>query len=157
LGECRDSDLCLTDAFQSELRARVEHVRAGGDRDGDVLTALGDGADIVRAGGSVRLHVDGRPVSEWESDAAYIGDAAAAPLLTDRIASWTERPTMERVQLLQSVRLFVEACPACDGSVSFAAERVESCCSSRDVAAITCDECDAHVLETEPGAAALTL
>ena len=53
-----------------------------------------------------------------------------------------------RSELLASLRLFVERCPTCDGTVEFGTDVVESCCRSYDVVAATCGACDARLFET---------
>jgi hypothetical protein len=163
LVERADGDLRTTDEIQSTWRGEIAALRdAAHDGDGvdRFLDAIGiEGTDVEcdDSGSGFRVHVDGGQVGQWESRGAYLADAAGASLVAERVASWDDLGTRRRLELLRGLRLFLKRCPTCGGSVSFAAERVESCCHSRDVAAVTCDDCDAHLFETEPGAAALTL
>jgi len=49
--------------------------------------------------------------------------------------------------VLGALRLFVDRCPACEGSVTLEERVVESCCSSYDAIAGRCTACDARLFE----------
>lgn len=88
-------------------------------------------------------------VASWESRAACVADAAVATLLADADTEWHRRSLTARAEMLRALRLFLQHCPACDGSVSFRTQVVESCCSGRDVVPATCGSCRTRLFEVE--------
>jgi hypothetical protein len=52
--------------------------------------------------------------------------------------------------LLGALRLFIDRCPACGGQPAFGTETVESCCTSHDVAAVSCADCGVRLFESRP-------
>ncbi|WP_323191378.1 hypothetical protein [Halostella sp. PRR32] len=144
---CEDiDDLCLTDAFRDAWRdARTEDITAE-----DALDALGlDRSDCTLEShdDAYRLTQDGRHLAQWPSKAALMADAAGARALADSYAGWSGLAPASRGRLLSGLRLFVETCPVCDGQVSLGEETVESCCRSYEVVAVTCEDCEARLLE----------
>ncbi len=93
--------------------------------------------------------IDGEHLANWPSRAACVADAAAATTLPEWDLAWDRRPLALRADVLGVLRLFLERCPACDGTVSLSQEVVESCCRSRDVVAATCRDCDARLFEMD--------
>lgn len=153
LRECKDgADLCLTEDFERRWRAEIKTLR-GTDVDRDRLLALLDlSAQEVafeKFPTAFRMRVDGRDVGKWESQKAFVADVAAAELLQDRVANWSSLDAVQRGQVLKGLRLFLTRCPGCDGPLSLTMNTVESCCSARDVLALSCDECGARVLESD--------
>lgn len=88
-------------------------------------------------------------IASWESRPACVADAAAAATLPAFDRAWHRRPLAVRAELLGALRLFVDECPDCGGTVSLRMEVVESCCSSRDVVAATCESCTARLFEVD--------
>lgn len=88
-------------------------------------------------------------LASWESWPACVADAAAAETLPAFDPAWESRPLAVRAELLGALRLFVEECPDCGGTVSLRTEVVESCCSSRDVVAASCDSCSVRLFEID--------
>ena len=154
--ECRDgADLCLTDGFEAAWQERIAARRAAEDAD-DGIAALFEGLDIDLDRVSVREHgdaydayVDERRVGQWESRAAFLVDLAAEAELRDRHPAWERLGFDARTEILGALRLWLEQCPTCDGSVALDEETVESCCRSIDVIAATCDDCGARVFEAQ--------
>jgi hypothetical protein len=150
--ECRDgTDLCLTDQFRSAWHDQIATVREG-DTERERLLAVLDVEEEVEIefedhGTAFEAEANGYHVGTWESQAAFIADVAAGELLSDRLAVWDDCSSFERGELLQSLRLFLETCPACGDPLSFSTDTVESCCTSHEVAAVTCDECEQRVFE----------
>lgn len=99
-------------------------------------------------GDAFRVHRDGRALGTWESRPAFLADVAGAQLLADRVEGWESSSVRKRGQLLDGLRLFLTRCPGCSGPLSFTTETVESCCSTREVAAVTCEDCTAGVFES---------
>ena len=156
---CRGDDRCLTDEFGRAWREETESVRAAEDV-GPWLDSLGleDGNVATDdLSGSFAVNVDGHLIGTWESQPAFEADLAAGAVVADRVAEWESLSARARGQVCNGLRIFRETCPGCGGAVSFGTEAVESCCSSRTVAAVTCDDCGARVFESpvdEDGAAA---
>ncbi|QLH75926.1 hypothetical protein HZS55_00785 [Halosimplex rubrum] len=147
---CRGDDRCLTDDFERAWREEVDAVRDGDDL-GAWLERFGldDGEVTTKAvGNSFAVSVDGGRVGSWESRAAFHADLAGAALLGDRLPDWESLSARDRGQVCNGLRIFLETCPDCDSPVSFGTETVESCCTSRTVAAVTCDDCGARVFES---------
>ena len=94
-------------------------------------------------------------IGRWESRSAFVADMAAADILARRWEGWTAVPIHTQGELLGGLRLFLEACPRCDGTVSLDQRVVESCCRSYDVVAATCDGCGDRLFEADvpPGIA----
>lgn len=140
-------DLCLTDSFRTAWRERID---TGVDhhRFLNTLQINGDEVTINQQGGGFRVFVDGDYVGTWESKAAYNADVASAEVLAGQLSRWEELPTVERSKLLSALRLFIERCPSCGGVVELGTETVESCCTSRKVSAVSCNNCGARLFET---------
>lgn len=147
---CADEDdLCLTESARSEWRARISGQR-GGNRAQQVAAFLetdADRVDLTTTDGHVIVRRDGRLAARWESDAALLADLAGMEVLEGRVPNWERFDLEDRSQVVSGLRAFVEDCPTCEGSVSIDEETVESCCRSRDVYAVTCDDCGARLLE----------
>ena len=147
------TDLRLADGFAVAWRDRIEAVR-GGAYEPRLARLLSETADAdpaaieVRADdGTVIVDHDGDSIALWPSEAALIADLAAAAILHDRLPGWTDIGVPRRGQLLHSVRLFGERCPACDGDLTFSEETVRSCCTTGEVVTLACGACGATVLE----------
>lgn len=176
LTPCADEDdLCLDDGFRAAWRSAMDEVDAGRgstpDTDAEDATTTADttttddptvGAvarllDVDAAALSLRergpnalvaTH-DGDRVAQWESRAALVADAAAADLVAERDPEWASRSVSARGEVLGGLRLFLETCPACGGPVTLGRETVESCCRSREVVAVACDDCESRLFEAD--------
>jgi hypothetical protein len=153
--ECEHvDDLCLEAAFQQRWREHVTDLREKETRTEDVLELLdldpdGDHELAERGGSAVIIMIDGNQVGQWESDAALVADLAADKVLREWSDEWERFHVINRSQLLNSLRMFVEQCPMCDSPVTVDQETVESCCRSYDVVAVTCDGCGSRLFEIE--------
>jgi hypothetical protein len=101
------------------------------------------------SGGAAFAFADGQRIGHWESRSAFLSDVAADRALSTTLDDWPALSLAARSDVLGAIRLFVERCPACDGSVALGERVVESCCSSYDVIAGRCTECDARLFEME--------
>jgi len=147
---CRGDDRCLTADFERAWHEEVEAVGAADDL-GPWLERFGlDDGEVTTKdlGSSFAVSVDGRRVGSWESRPAFEADLAGAKLLGERLADWESLSARDRGQVCNGLRIFLETCPGCGEPVSFGTETVESCCTSRTVAAVTCDGCGARVFES---------
>ncbi len=88
-------------------------------------------------------------VANWESRAACIADVAAADIISEYDSWWDDRPLAMQAELLGALRLFLERCPVCHGSVALSHEVVSSCCYDYDVVVTTCGDCNARLFEVE--------
>ncbi|MFP8890922.1 hypothetical protein ACLI4U_14325 [Natrialbaceae archaeon A-CW2] len=151
---CADvDDLCLEDDAHATWRAAIEDRREG-DRAKQVAAFLDAEPDKVDVRDSQRsnhvvVRVDGRVAARWESDAALLADVAGFDLLEHRVENWEALTLEQRSQLVSGLRAFLETCPTCSGTISIDAETVESCCRSYEVYAVTCEDCDARLLEVD--------
>jgi len=159
LEPCRGDDYCLTDAFREQWHARTDDLDGGGsDSDGEVdwavpLSRLGVvdpdvDAELVDRNRSVVAVVDGQRVGIWESRPAARADLAAAAVLADRLDDWDALGSEDRVRLTGGLRVFLETCPDCAGVLTFDTETRESCCTSHEVAAVSCEDCGARLFES---------
>ncbi len=146
-------DLALEPTFADEWRRSID---VHGADDVMVKQRLGWLADVD----PTTLELEARPYSfvvrsdgvhlaNWPSRAACVADAAAAMAFSECDPDWDRRPLSLRTDLLGVLRLFLERCPACDGSVALSQDVVESCCRTRNVVAATCLECDARLFEVD--------
>jgi hypothetical protein len=149
---CREGDdLCLTDQFRSDWHDQIAIIQDGDTKRERLLSVLDAEEEIEIEfedyGDAFEAEADGYHVGTWESQIAFIADVAAGELLPDRLPAWDEYSSFQRGKLLQSLRLFLETCPSCDDPLSFGTDTVESCCTSHEVAAVTCNECGQRVFE----------
>lgn len=151
--ECDDvDDLCLTDDFDDAWSDAIDARRELETSTEDLAGLLGveqSSLELTEHGDAVLVRFDGRRVGQWESDAAYIADMAAAAVLGERIPTWGQLAIEDRSRLLQGLRPFLEACPVCTGPLSLEEETVSSCCRSIEVVAMSCGGCDRRLMEME--------
>ncbi|MFB6163699.1 MAG: hypothetical protein ABEJ31_00915 [Haloarculaceae archaeon] len=148
-----DGDLALTSAFADAWREQMAAERAsdrGREAVADVVDVDAEGLELQGyADGAFVAAYDGHHVGRWESEAAFIADAAAGRVLPEFYDGWDRAGPAARGQLLAGLRLFIEECPDCGGAVEFGQDVVESCCRTRDVVAVTCRACDARLFEVD--------
>lgn len=145
-----EDDLCMTEGFRVNWRGRMTAM----DDDGAEQIALAHELDLepeeiefTEYGNAFVALNDGQRLGQWESQPALVADLAAARELPRWVDGWEALPVKSRSQLLSGLRVFLDDCPGCDGSVSIGVETVESCCRSREVVATNCEGCDARLLE----------
>jgi hypothetical protein len=148
---CEDrDDLCLTDGFREAWNAEVAAVRDDGVDAETVVSTLGlpvEEAEIDSYGDAYVLKSRGRTVGKWPSEAALVADSAGATVLADRSGDWAALVPRAKGQVLNGLRLFLVDCPTGEGGVEFGQETVESCCSTREVVAVTCEETGERLFE----------
>ncbi len=152
LEPCADGeDLRLTDAFDGKWVDAMELVESEGIDAASVDEALGleltvADAVIVEQGDAHVLRTDAGIAGRWPSRAALLADIAACRVLTEWDPDWDERQPAAKGQFANALRLFLERCPT-GGPVTMGEEVVESCCSSHDVIAVTCEESGERLFE----------
>lgn len=148
--ENRD-DLCLTEEFRESWYGeidRIERDSSGRDRLLELLGVSEGEVSFEEYGEAFRARVNGQVVGRWESEAAFFADLGAARALEGRVENWEALSVQARSQLLSGLRLFIDHCPNCGGTPDFGTDTVESCCSTHEVAAVSCGECNARFFET---------
>lgn len=163
LKPCDDrDDLCLIPSFRTAWYDRIDTFAETDPGLGGLLergdlagTARRSGVTFDRQGDAYVASVDDTQIAQWASWAAYIADAAAAAELQNRYAGWHAMTFRERTDIAGALRLWVERCPACGGTVEMGKETVESCCRERTVLASSCAKCGSRVFEADIEAAGL--
>lgn len=148
--DCPDEDdLCLEPAFREDWHDRMREIRANGTRLEVLADRLGlDPADLsleVTASGFAANYGQNR-IGIWPSEAAFLADLAAPPVLEAHSPLWRALEDDERGTVIAGLRVFLDQCPNCEGELEGAEETVESCCSSHTQASITCTECGSELL-----------
>lgn len=149
-----EDDLCLAPGFRTAWFERLERTRRETAAE-DVATVFDIASDRIildERENAFLITVDGVPVGRWESRAAFVADVAAGLELRPRYPGWDDLDNPARSRVLGSLRAFLERCPSCDGALDLGTETVSSCCSSYDVVAMTCVDCDARLFEFDAAA-----
>ena len=141
------SDLILTDSFRSNWRQRIEHLR---DRDpteflGLLLDTDPDAlfVDENEDASMVTVTNQSTTIGTWPSDGALIADVAAFITLGEHVPGWDDLSGAERDELTARLRVFLDACPICDGSVQVTVQSVDG----SDRPTVTCEACESILLE----------
>lgn len=153
LEECQGGDdLCLTDQFEAEWDDQFDRLDDDASRYELLSLLQADDGEVTyqEFGEAFRASVDGDLVGQWESEAAFLADLGAARLLSERHPDWETLTLENKSRLLGGLRLFIHVCPTCGGTPEFETETVESCCSTHDVAAVSCLDCGARLFESKP-------
>ena len=146
-------DLCLTPGFRDEWNDEIERVTAedaSRERLLDMLDIDEGDVTFTEFGDAFQVLLNDRAVGKWESEGAFLADLGAANVLSRRYDNWDEMPVEEQSRLLNGLRLFIDTCPECGGVPEFGTDTVESCCSTHDVAAVACTDCEARLFESQP-------
>lgn len=152
LEPCADvDDLCLTADFEAAWFEEIDAVDEAGIEPGDVVAAVGLDADpesfALETREDVRMLVwDRGTAGRWPSRAALLADVAAARVLESVTDDWDGYDPETRGRILNALRMFLETCPT-GGDVRMGEEVVESCCTSHDVVAVTCEETGERLFE----------
>ncbi|QFU82137.1 hypothetical protein [Natronorubrum aibiense] len=152
LEPCADEDdLCLTEAFERDWFERIETLDDAGLDSKSVIDAFDFGADPeafdLESHEDVRvLRSDAGVAGRWPSRAALLADVAASRTLETWTPDWADHGPETKGRICNSLRMFLETCPT-GGAVSMGEEVVESCCSSHQVVAVTCDETGERLFE----------
>lgn len=148
----QEDDLCLVEGFRTGWHDEIQTIHDEADERKELAHELDlNSADIEfeESGDAVIARTDEQRLGQWESRAALVADLAAARELPEWVDGWATLGVAARSQLTSGLRIFLDTCPVCEGSVTAGMETVESCCSSQEVVAATCEECDARLLEIE--------
>lgn len=153
VAECEDgSDLCLDREFRAAWHREAAALDLDDDRRGAIADMLGvepETLSVDAFGAAAVVRYDGDRVGQWESEAALVADVAADRALAALSPGWSEVDVVNRSRILESLRMFLDTCPACSGQARMGQETVESCCRSLDVVAVTCQDCGSRLFELE--------
>jgi len=149
---CSDrDDLCVSGEVRRAWNDRMERLVERGVETEELVEHFGVpvGDCTLEAHNDVRIvYSDSTLVGKWPSEAALVADAAAAPVLSDRLSDWGGLTHAARRELLYSLRLFIDDCPTAEGGVEFGRERVSStCCGTTEIFAVTCEESGERIFE----------
>jgi hypothetical protein len=152
LEPCSDrDDLCLTDAFETAWFDEIEPLDESGVDVAAAVDAFGFEADPDEFELETRdethiLKAGARGAGRWPSRAGLIADVAASRALETWIDDWDAYDPETKGEVLNSLRMFLETCPS-GGDVEMGEEVVESCCTSHQVIAVTCEETGERLFE----------
>ena len=154
LEPCADrDDLCLTAPFESEWIDAMDAVAEGADSVAAVVEAFGFDSDpeafefAEADDGAYGLQDGTRYAAKWPSYAAFLADLAAESLMDSWVDGWDAYEPHQKGQILNSLRMFLETCPTAEGGVRMREDVVESCCTSRTVIAVVCEETGERIFE----------
>ncbi|MDF9747762.1 hypothetical protein [Natrinema salsiterrestre] len=152
LEPCSDrDDLCLTAEFETAWFDEIEPLDESGVDAAAAVDAFGFEADPDEFELETRdethiLLAGGRGAGRWPSRAGLIADVAASRALETWIDDWDAYDPETKGEVLNSLRMFLETCPS-GGDVEMGEEVVESCCTSHQVVAVTCEETGERLFE----------
>ncbi|QLK24597.1 hypothetical protein HYG81_10715 [Natrinema zhouii] len=152
LEPCADrDDLCLTADFEADWFDEISDLNESGIDVAAAVDAFGfdadpDEFDLVERDEARRLLSPSGAAGNWPSRAALLADIAASRSLKSWLAEWTAYPPETKGEVLNGLRMFLETCPS-GGDVRMGEEVVESCCTSHEVVAVTCEETGERLFE----------
>ncbi|WP_081603390.1 hypothetical protein [Natrinema altunense] len=152
LEPCADrDDLCLTDEFETAWFDEIDPLAESGVDVDAAVDAFGFDADpdefeLETRGESRALLSSAGGAGRWPSRAALIADVAASRALETWIDDWDAFDPETKGEVLNGLRMFLETCPS-GGDVRMGEEVVESCCTSHEVVAVTCEETGERLFE----------
>ena len=142
-----EDDLCLNDRFRATWWRRIEQHR---DEETAVLRLAArievDPAELALEetgrGEALLVHYEGDQIARWDSRGAFLADLAAELTLAEWIPQWDGLEPHERTELLVRLRVFLERCPSCDGSLSEIEDVRRTCCAGSITRVSTeCENC----------------
>jgi hypothetical protein len=128
IGQIGTDDIDLIPTFRGEWRERVRARREHAPEAED-LRAMFNAEDVSRHGKQFFV-VDGNVSVRWESEAALVADIAAVSILENCLNDWATLDRDRQRSVLSGLRLCLEQCPSCDGSVDVTKDRVDPCCQN---------------------------
>jgi len=152
LEPCEDrDDLCLTDEFEAVWFGEIDPLAESGIDVEAAVDAFGFDADPERFelgehGEAYRLLSETGAAGRWPSHAALLADVAASRALASWTDDWDAYAPETKGEVLNGLRMFLETCPS-GGDVRMGEEVVESCCSSHEVIAVTCEDTGERLFE----------
>ena len=140
-----DDDLVLTESFRDDWRDQIDRLQTH-DRRGYLASFFEADREALRIetnpDGSVTVRQDRDRLGEWPSTTAIDADVAAFLTLQDRLPEWEALTGSQRDALISRLRLFLEACPACDATLQYE----ESAVTPNDIPRVRCAACDTTIV-----------
>lgn len=152
LEPCADEDdLCLTAEFERAWFDRIGSVDESGLDAALVIDAFGfdavpDDSELRAGDDTISLVSETAIAGRWPSRAALLADVAASRTLERWVPDWDVTAPETRGRICNALRMFLERCPT-GGDVTMGEDVVESCCTSHDVIAVTCEETGERLFE----------
>ncbi len=133
-------DLRLTEEFRHVWRRRIDQLR---DTDRAILRMAlvleldPDDLSVEERDGEFHAFLRGTEIGRWPSESAFLADLAVRPTLEEWLPLWDDLDDASRGELLARLRVFLEACPVCDGDLV----PVEPAPISDTSVELTCSDC----------------
>lgn len=143
-----EGDLRLSEEFRNAWRDHVEVLR-GEDPTvvlGRLFSIDSDSLSVGSAGGRMTVHRSGDLFTLWPSQAAYLADVAASEAVSERSTEWNALTHEQRGRILQRLRVFLDQCPSCQGTIEDG-EATRGCCVDERYFEVSCEGCGATILE----------
>lgn len=149
---CRETDdVCLAPDFRHSWLERMADFRESGvpETITDLLEADASTVSVEERDESIKVGIDGQTVGVWDSRAALIVDLASFYELQERYSGWDELFEHDREQVVGGLRVFLETCPNCGGSLTQQSKTVENCCRTCTQKIAVCKVCDSYLFSSE--------
>lgn len=140
--------------FESEWRRRIVSMD-GREADDAALASLmhvpEDDVEVAWQSeeSSLVASVRGERAGNWPSRAAFVADVTAVAEFRSAFPEWWSLSPAMRTRVLSALRLCLDWCPACDGSLTVEKRRAREFDGAATVLASTCDACGADLFEAE--------
>lgn len=151
LVERPDGELELAEGFRAAWRDRIAQVREDESAQRQALAELlgtdPDGIEIDVIEPVCFGFANGKQIGQWPSRPALVADVTAAPELATELPDWEDLDFLEQGVLLNSLRVFLRECPACDGPVELrGSSRVDCCGDVKEQYSMECENCGVPLL-----------
>lgn len=93
--------------------------------------------------------VRGERAGNWPSRAAFVADVTAVAEFRSAFPEWWSLSPSMRTRVLSALRLCLDWCPACDGSLTVGKRPTREFDETRTALASTCEACGADLFEAE--------
>lgn len=143
-----EDDLQLSEGFRNAWRDHVE-ILSGKDPTvvlGHLFSIDSGSLSVGSAGERMTVHRNGDLFTLWPSRAAYLTDVAASEALDARSEEWNAIDHEQRGRILQRLRVFLDQCPSCQGTIADG-EATRGCCVDEQYFEVFCEDCGATILE----------
>ncbi|WP_252700569.1 hypothetical protein [Natronosalvus vescus] len=145
--ECPDEDdLCLDPDFRTAWRGEIAAIQRAGDRLERLAARLEVEASALaleESSGRYTASYESERIGLWPSEAAFLADLGIVPVLDAYCSGWERLEDDQQGAVVAGLRVFLEACPECDGAITAREEVRDTCCTEITQARLECAECHA--------------
>lgn len=142
----RDGEPALADDVRSRWLAEMDRIRNDDLGERAVERALG--VETAAERGDRAYSIEGNRLVRWDSRAALVADVAVAAVFHERFEDWKSLDGDSRRDVFERLRLLLETCPECGGSVERDGERLDPCCQRAYTVVWTeCADCGSLLAE----------